>query len=272
MRGGLIGAGAIALAVARAAATGTLGNFEVVVVANRRRTPIVDEIQRSAGCKFTMEPRMFLEEELDVVIEAAHPDVVRAYAVVFAQAGFHQILLSSGALLDPDVFRDLALAATEMGARVVIPSGAIGGLDVLRASTMLGGLERAIVSSIKPPVFWDTSPWVRDNGIDLSSIRTRTLIFSGSALDAVRAFPSQLNVAASVSLAGIGPDNTGVRVYADPGIHLVIHRLELAGTFGQMTVEMRMEPSPQKVHGALISALSTLETIRTFGDWLRIGN
>src|SRR3989337_1428521 len=103
---GLLGSGAVALTIARAAAKRRLGNFELVAVANRRWTSAVEEIQRHAGCKYTNEPLTFLDEGLDIVVEAAHPDVARAYTVTFARAGIHQILLSSGTLLDPDLFRD----------------------------------------------------------------------------------------------------------------------------------------------------------------------
>jgi aspartate dehydrogenase len=177
-------------------------------------------------------------------------------------------VLSVGGLVG--VLDEWAALAEKHGGRILVPSGAIAGLDGVK-----GAREAAITSvtmeTRKPPRGLAGAPWIEEQGIDLDAIREETLIFEGPAGEAVRAFPANVNVVAALSLAGIGPERTRIKIYAVPGQRHNQHRIAVEGEFGRLTIEVENVPSENPRTGKL-SYLSAIAMLRELGSPTRIGN
>ena len=175
-------------------------------------------------------------------------------------------MLSCGALLGR---ADWVALAEKHGARILVPSGAIGGLDAVKGGAV-GPITSVTMESRKAPAGWAGAPWVLQQKIDLDAIREETLIFEGPATAACPAFPANVNVLAALSLAGIGPERTTTRIFAVPGLTRNTHRISVEGEFGSFQLEVRNVPSENPRTGRL-SYLSTIALLRDLGSTLRVG-
>ena len=178
--------------------------------------------------------------------------------------------MSVGALADETLLGTLADAAERLGRRVHVPAGAIGGLDVRRAAA-LDRLDEVTLVTSKPPHVLAGAPFFDANPIDLPAIRVRTVIFEGPAAQAVKLFPANVNVAAALSLAGIGPARTRMQVVADPALDRNVHEVVARGAFGEMTLRLANVPSPSNPRTSLLACLSGLATLRRLSTPLQIG-
>ena len=122
----------------------------------------------------------------------------------------------------------------------------------------------------KPPRGLAGAPWIAQQRIDLDAIAAETLIFEGPAREACRAFPANVNVVAALSLAGVGPDRTRIRIFAVPGLARNTHRVQIEGEFGRLAIEIENVPSENPRTGRL-SYLSTIALLRDLGATLRVG-
>lgn len=203
-------------------------------------------------------------EDVDLVIECASPAAVREYLIPALKKGKDVMILSVGALLtDPGLFEEIERIAKERGGKVHIPSGAIAGLDGLR-SGIVGGIHSVELTTRKPPRGFEGNAYVEERRIDLSSLKAEKTLFTGSARDAVKHFPANVNVAASLSIAGIGPEATKVKIIADPSAKQNIHEIEVKGEFGIFSVQVKNVPSipnPKTSRLATLSAIATLKRI-----------
>jgi aspartate dehydrogenase len=202
----------------------------------------------------------------DVVVEASTQAHLQEVAPRALGAGRDLVVLSCGALLGR---ADWVALAEANGARILVPSGAIGGLDAVKAG-VVGPITSVTMESRKAPAGWAGAPWVVQQKIDLDAIREETLIFEGPATAACPAFPANVNVLAALSLAGIGPERTTTRIYAVPGLTRNTHRISVEGEFGSLAVEIRNVPSENPRTGRL-SYLSTIALLRDLGATLRVG-
>jgi aspartate dehydrogenase len=202
----------------------------------------------------------------DVVVEASTQAHLREFAPRVLAAGRDLVVLSCGALLGRD---DWVALAQERGARILVPSGAIGGLDAVKGGAV-GPIRSVTMESRKAPAGWAGAPWVVERRIDLDAIREETLIFEGPATAACPAFPANVNVLAALSLAGIGPERTTTRIFAVPGLAHNTHRIRVEGEFGSFQLEVRNVPSENPRTGRL-SYLSTIALLRDLGATLRVG-
>ena len=137
-------------------------------------------------------------------------------------------------------------------------AGALPGVDAL-ASAKLAGLSSVTLTSSKPPRAWKGTP--AETTHDLDAITARTVIFSGNARDAALTFPKNANVAATAALAGVGFEQTRVMLVADPAVTQNVHRLEAAGAFGAMTLEIHANPSPDNPKTSHMAALSIMRVL-----------
>lgn len=203
----------------------------------------------------------------DLVVECAGQGAVKAHGAAILKSGTDLMVISVGALADRDLHADLDVTAGSSGAKVIIPAGALAGLDAISAAK-IDGLDRVSLKTRKPPMSWSGAPGV--DGIDLGAITAPTVIFSGTAGEAAKAFPKNANVAAAVALAGIGLDETRVELIADPGVSRNIHRIEAEGGFGQLTVEVQAEPSPDNPKTSHLAALSIVRQLDKLTDVVSI--
>ena len=207
-----------------------------------------------------------VEEELyhcDLVIECATQDAAKQVIPKVVARGVDIMVMSVGALVDDD-YREMVIdKANQCDAKVYIPSGAICGTDGLRASTV-GEIQKVELITTMPPQSFKGVKYVEDRGIDLNNVKERTVLYTGTAREAVQLFPRNVNVAAIVSIMGIGFDKTMVTIAVDPGIKINSHELSIKGEFGELTTHTYNVPStinPRSSNLSVFSAISALERI-----------
>jgi aspartate dehydrogenase len=206
----------------------------------------------------------------EAVVEAASHDAVREYGEALLARGISFVALSGGALCD-DALRDrLERAAAQHRALLYVPSGGIGGLDALKA-VCLGGAEEVSIAVTKPPAAWKGIPYVDELGVDLDRLSAAKVLFDGSAREGVPHFPANVNIAAVLSLAGLGFDRTRLKVVADPALRFNTHFIRIHGPTG--TVDLRFEsvPSPDNPKTAMLACYSALAAYRQFASPVRYG-
>ncbi|MBO4357176.1 MAG: aspartate dehydrogenase [Candidatus Methanomethylophilaceae archaeon] len=207
-----------------------------------------------------------VEEELyhcDLVIECATQAAARQVIPKVVARGVDIMIMSVGALVDDD-FREAVTEKAKMcDSKIYIPSGAICGTDGLRASTV-GEVQQVELITIMPPVSFEGVKYVEDRGIDLKSIKDKTILYTGTAREAVQLFPRNVNVAAIVSIMGIGFDRTMVTIGVDPDIKTNYHELKIKGEFGDLCTHTYNVPSPinpKTSNLSVFSAIAALERI-----------
>src|SRR5581483_4923826 len=206
----------------------------------------------------------------DTVLEAASHEAVREHLVALLGAGVSVIVLSAGALAD-DALR---IAAEEAGARsgalLYVPSGGIGGLDALKTAC-LGGVDEVSIQVAKPPAAWKGIPYVEARGFRLDGLPGPLTLFEGPAREGVPHFPQNVNIAAVLSLAGIGWDRTRLKVVADPGLTLNTHTIRVSGRSGRFSVVLENVPSPDNPKTSWLACYSALAALRALQSRVRYG-
>jgi len=212
----------------------------------------------------------FIAQPLDIVIEAASQEAVTAYGEQILQAQKDLMIMSVGALLQNGLLERLEKAAKKYGCKIYVPSGAIAGIDAIKAAS-LAGLDEVVITTRKPPAGLKGAPYLRKKGIDLDKITTPTLIYEGPAEEAVKAFPANVNVAAVLSLAGIGKWQTRVRIVADPTINTNQHEIRAKGNFGELCCVTKNFPCPDNPKTSYLAALAAIKTLERIASVLRLG-
>jgi aspartate dehydrogenase len=196
----------------------------------------------------------------DLVVEAAAASSSADVTAECIRRGRDCMVMSTGGLLGrTELFEE----AAKKGVRIYIPSGAVCGIDGLK-SAMAGKVDSVTITTKKPPRGLAGAPYIKEKGIDVNSFKSETVIFDGSAEEAVRGFPANVNVAAVLSLAGIGAKRTRVRIMVSPGSDKNIHEIEIAGESGRINTVTENVPSganPKTSALAIYSAIATLEGI-----------
>jgi len=264
MKIGLAGLGVIGRAVARALDDGIPGLTLAGATARDR-----EKAERFLKGLRSPAPFLSLDDLVrasDLVVEASTQTHLREIAPRALGAGKDLVVLSCGGLLGRQDWVDLA---ARNHCRILVPSAAIAGLDGVKGARV-GAITSVTMETRKPPPGLAGAPWIAERGIDLDAITAETLIFEGSATEACRAFPANVNVVAALSLAGIGPEKTRIRVFAAPEQKMNRHRITVEGEFGQLAIEVENVPSENPRTGKL-SYLSTIALLRDLGATLRVG-
>jgi aspartate dehydrogenase len=213
----------------------------------------------------------FLGSGADIIIEAASQDAVRSFGKAILEAGKDLMIMSVGALADKDFLAELLQAAAKKGCRIYVPTGAIAGIDAIRSVRNL--LDSVTLTTTKSPKALAGAPFFETGKIKLDEITKSTVIYEGTAAEAVRAFPANVNVAAVLSLAGIGVDKTKVRIVADPQATTNQHEIAAAGSFGEIKITVNNVPSPGNPKTSFLAVLSAIECLRAIcDDGIRIGS
>ncbi|HXA24084.1 MAG TPA: aspartate dehydrogenase [Acetobacteraceae bacterium] len=258
------GLGAIGLKLARALDEGVDG-LQLVAVAARDQAKAQGNLQQ-----FRAPPRLVSLADLaaaDIVVEAAPAAVFEKIAGAAIEAGRIFVPASVGALLPR---MPLVRRAQETGARIVVPTGALLGLDAVRAAAE-GRVDSVTIESRKPPRGLEGAPYLVRHGIDVSQITAPQRVFEGNAFDAAAGFPANVNVAAALALAGIGPIRTRVEIWADPTITRNIHTIRVEAESARFTMTVENVPSAENPRTGQITALSMLACLRGLVATLKVG-
>lgn len=200
-----------------------------------------------------------LDFDPDIVVECAGQGAIVEHGEAVLSAGFDLMVISTGALADDGLRRRLIETAERSDSHLLLPAGAIAGIDGLNA-LRIGGLKSVRYTSTKPPGAWAGTP--AEDNYDLSAITERTVLYTGTASEAARLYPKNANLAATVALAGLGMERTVIQLVADPGVapHNV-GRIDAEGVFGTLTVESRGLPAPDNPKTSASTALSLAHAV-----------
>lgn len=269
---GLIGCGAIGTELAKAIDSGKV-RAKLLTVYDK-----VIERAKELASSLSEKPHVardfeeFLSDSrYSLVIEAASQEAVKEYASRILSSGCDLMIMSVGALMDVELVANLVEECRRSGRRIYVPSGAIGGIDAIKALALVG-IQEARLTTKKPPKALVGAPYVERSGIRLEGLEEETVLFEGSASEAVKAFPANVNVAAVLSLASLLGDKLKVRVVAVPGLDVNVHEIYVKSPAGELYVTVRNLPHPSNPKTSYLAALSAIETLRNaVGTYMRVG-
>ncbi len=259
------GFGAIGRQVARALDRGIPG-LQLVAVSARNREAAA---QRLTGFEQPV-PVVALDrlaELAEVVVECVPAAAFPELAEPVVAAGRKLVTVSCGVLLRR---WDLVEAAGDSGAQIIVPSGALLGLDAVRAAAE-GEIHSVRMVTRKPPVSLAGAPHLEEQGIELEGLTEPRRIFQGTAREGALGFPANVNVAAALSLAGIGPDRTELEIWADPELTRNTHRIHVESDSARFDMQIENLPSEENPRTGKITALSVIATLRGLTAPLRVG-
>ncbi len=209
-----------------------------------------------------------LAQRPELVVECASHEALRQYGKAVLDAGIDLIAVSVGILAEPDYRDRLLSAAAQSDARLIIPSGAIGGVDVITAARH-AELERVTYITRKAANLWRGTP--AEEMVDLSAVSEPILFFDDTAERAALLFAEKANVTATLALAGLGFDKTRVQFWADPAYPRSTHEITLTGTTGTMSIELANTVSPLDGKSSWLTAMSIVDAVRRRNETLQIG-
>jgi aspartate dehydrogenase len=266
MRVALLGGGTIARLVLERCPSG----IEISAIAGRTASSRGALLAREFRIPYLLGLEALLAARPAAVLEAASHDAVRENLLPLLEAGVSVVVLSAGALAD-DALREAAeAAAARSGALFYVPSGGIGGLDALKTAC-LAGVDEVSIEVAKPPAAWKGIAFVERSGVDLDALRAPHILFEGPAREGVPHFPQNVNIAAILSLGGIGPDRTRLKVVADPALTLNTHTIRVAGRAGRFTVVLENVPAPENPKTSWLACYSALAALQALSSPVRYG-
>ncbi len=199
---------------------------------------------------------------IDIIVEAASQDAVKDTALSVLQNKCDLMIMSVGALLDESIYDILSDACKDFKKTIYLPSGAIAGLDGIKS--IKDELESLSITTTKHPRSLKGAKFFENSKINLDEINSITTIFEGTAKEAVSLFPANINVAALLSLTGIGSEKTNVKIVADPNTDKNTHHIVAVGTFGKMTFTIENFPDANNPKTSRLAILSAIETLRKY--------
>ena len=261
----IAGLGAIGLPLARALDAGVEG-LSLIAVAARDQTRALAKL---AG--FRNAPRLVDLNELaaaDIVVECVPAAQFDRVALPAIDAGRILVVLSAGALLPR---MHLVRRAVAAGGRIIVPTGALLGLDAVRAAAE-GPIESVSIETRKPPGGLAGAPHLEQNAISVEGLTEPLLVFEGNALEAAAGFPANVNVAAALALAGVGPVRTKVQIWADPGVDRNTHTITVEAEAARFTMKIENVPSDENPRTGKLVAPSVLACLRGLVSTLKVGS
>lgn len=257
---GILGSGSIGSEIATAVCNGEIEEATLVGIYDQSLDAVdtlAQQLPAAVPC-FTDFEKFLDSPGMRMVVECASPAAVKQHAEEVIDRGKDLLMASSGALTDTDFFLRLAKLAQARGCQLIVPSGALGGIDAIRAAH--NHLEEVTLTTTKTPESLLGAPgfakWAP------KEITKPEVIFDGSVLEAIDLFPANINVGATLSLVGLGPIETKVRIVADPQSPGNVHEVYARGDFGIMRFTMINRPYGRNPRTSYLAILSVLETLR----------
>jgi len=254
MKLGIIGCGAIGTDVGKAAdkmhEIKSIYLFDINKTASKK---LCDSLKKAE----VKSVKDFLKD-VDIVFEAASQGAVEEYAEEIITQGKDLVIMSVGSLLDDKFMKKIEKIARQKKCKIYLPSGAVCGIDgILSAS--VDGIDEVTLVTTKPPESLG------------KKLDRRSILFDGYARDAVKKFPMNINVAASLSIAGIGFDKTKVEIVADPVVTRINHKILAHGKFGRLRAEVENMPNPNNPKSSYMASLSAIATLKQIVNPIQIG-
>jgi aspartate dehydrogenase len=266
MKIALAGLGAIGGAVARRVLADGIPGIQLVAVSARDHEKARATLKTMNGAAVQVVGLADLAGMADLVIECAPAALMDSIAQPVLRAGKKLLVLSAGALLPRPELLELA---KKHGGQIIVPTGALLGLDAVCAAAE-GEIQSVQMTTRKPPNGLTGAPYLVENGIRVDNVREPLRVFSGSARDAAKGFPANVNVAVALSLAGIGPDRTRIDIWADPTVTRNTHRIQVESDSARIDMTIENIPSENPKTGR-ITALSVIAALRKIHAPLRVG-
>ncbi|MCD1296015.1 aspartate dehydrogenase [Methanocella sp. CWC-04] len=265
---GIVGTGAIGKEIARAIDSGIVP-AKLEAIWDRD-----EEEAKSFAATLKSKPKVLplkeLVEESNFVVEAASQAAVKEVGIAALGAGRSVMIMSVGALADKELLERLRSLAKNCHCSIYVPSGAVCGLDGVKSAS-IARIDTVTITTRKPREGLRGAPFIVKNNIDIDKITEPTTIYTGPASVAIKEFPANVNVAASLSLVGIGFDRTIVNVVVDPTIKRNIHEIEVKGEFGELKTHVENVPSGFNPKTSYLAALSAIATLKQVCEPLKIG-
>jgi len=255
---GIIGCGNIGRTIIKAIYNEKI-DYKIVGVFDMNRNGfniLPDEIKKDI--KFFDNFENFINTNADLILECASQSAVREYAINVLKHNKNLMIMSVGALVNKNLFEEIKKNAKERNLKIYIPSGAIVGIDGIKAG-MIGEIESVTLITRKNP---------KSLGIITNKEK---ILFDGNASEAVVKFPKNINVAATLSLAGIGFEKTKVKIIADPNVNENIHEIHIKGSFGEILTTAKNLPSPENPKTSYLASLSAIACLKKITSEIQIG-
>ncbi|MCC3357794.1 aspartate dehydrogenase [Bacillus sp. REN16] len=255
---GLIGAGAIAHFLLKEINQKHHEDLQItsILVRNKEKYQLLEP---KFGVKLFTDLNAFLDSEIDIVVEAANIHAVKTLLPSVIKKK-DAVLISIGALADEALLTEISILVNKYKHSVYLPSGAIGGLDLLQNAHALGTVSSVSLTTRKP------AGSLIEEAIDEAKV-----VFEGKAIEAIKQFPKNMNVSIVLSLAGLGIEKTTVSLVADPHIEKNIHQVDITGDFGEATFTITNNPLPENPKTSYLAAMSILGTLQRMNGKLRVG-
>ncbi len=260
------GLGAIGFPLAQRLAQGLPG-FSLTAVATHNRSRAEMRLA-AAGIAVPAVSLAELARRADIVIECLPAAQFRAVAEPAIDAGRVFVPLSAGALLQ---HIDLVERARRRGARIVVPTGALLGLDAVRAAAE-GEIRAVTMTTRKPPRGLAGAPYLVERGISLEGLASPLRVFEGTAREGAQGFPDNVNVAAALALAGIGADRTRLEIWADPALERNTHHIAIEADSARFSMTIENIPSAENPRTGRLTPLSVIACLRSLTAPLRVGS
>ncbi|MFZ0926420.1 MAG: aspartate dehydrogenase [Halobacteriota archaeon] len=260
---GIIGCGVIGTEICRALGADDFRSKLLLMDRHLDRAQHLADVTPAASAVVSL---FDVIDQADLVVECASIQAARDIALTVLTKGTDLMLLSIGALVDADFRHQVYAAARAHDCRLYVPSGAIGSIDALLAASQ-GTINRVTLTTTKPSAGLETAPYVIRNTTDLSR---PTLIFEGTADEAIQGFPQNINVSATLALAGVGFDRTIVRIAVDPALTRNVHVVEVEGDFGTFTAQFDNVPAENE-RTSKLAAYSAVASLKKITDAVKLG-
>jgi len=263
---GIVGCGAMGSQIAHACQAGLAGSVELAAVCDIDRTKALS-LRASLKEKVPAATLDGLIEKVDLVVESSSAAASASIVDKCIKNKTACLVMSVGGLLARE---ELLRKAEKGGVRIYVPSGALCGIDALKAASV-GKISSVTLTTRKPPRGLVGAPYLKLNRIDVMAVKKETTIFEGSAAEAVKGFPANVNVSAVLSLAGIGRKKTVVRIVTSPEYTSNIHEVEITGDAGRVSARTENVPSKANPKTSALAIYSAIATLKEIVKSVRIG-
>jgi aspartate dehydrogenase len=263
---GIVGCGSIGSRLAKAVVNDLPGKAKLVALYDLAPKK-ADDLAKVLRAKVETKSLATLIKKSDLVIEAASAKISAQLCRKVILAGKDMMVMSSGGILSDLKVLDLA---QKKNCKIYFPSGAIAGLDAVKAARQ-AKIESIQLTTYKPPKALSGAPYVEEKGINLDEIKNDTVIFAGSVQEAVLGFPQNINVCATLSLASLAMDKTRVKIIAVVGAKVNKHELEVKGDFGRIFCVTENVPSPENPKTSYLAVLSAIATLKQILEPVKVG-